>query len=196
MRRSLLLALCLEACATIPPAVVTQPRPAAAPAPALPPEPVTPVAVDWKDRPFSNGIWTYVQQGDATFAQFGRSGANPDLLVACIVPRKVIRFSRAGKPPGDAPPTMLIASTDAERTYAGALANTPPFVWSETDARDRHLDALAFGRGRILVSVRGLDDLVIPAWPEFARVVEDCRAPQAPISSAMPQPDKSDAKIN
>ena len=41
---------------------------------------------------------------------------------------------------------------------------------------DPLLDAIAFSRGRIGVGVGGTPALVLPAWPEIARVVEDCRA--------------------
>jgi len=37
------------------------------------------------------------------------------------------------------------------------------------------LDAIAFSRGRFSVEAAGTARLVIPAWPEAARVVEACR---------------------
>jgi hypothetical protein len=43
-------------------------------------------------------------------------------------------------------------------------------------AYDGLLDAMSFSRGRISVTVSGTPMLVVPAWPELARVVEDCRA--------------------
>jgi len=43
-------------------------------------------------------------------------------------------------------------------------------------AYDGLLDAMSFSRGRIAVTVSGTPMLVVPAWPEVARVVEDCRA--------------------
>lgn len=42
-------------------------------------------------------------------------------------------------------------------------------------ASDPLLDQMAFSRGRFLITVEGGPSLVVPAWPEFARVVEDCR---------------------
>ena len=42
-------------------------------------------------------------------------------------------------------------------------------------AGDPFLDKMAFSRGRFVVAVSGTPRLAIPAWPEFARVVEDCR---------------------
>jgi hypothetical protein len=41
---------------------------------------------------------------------------------------------------------------------------------------DPLLEQMAFSRGRILVGFEGGVSLVVPAWPEIARVIEDCRA--------------------
>ena len=40
---------------------------------------------------------------------------------------------------------------------------------------DPLLAQMAFSRGRFLVAIEGGPSLVVPAWPEFARVIEDCR---------------------
>jgi hypothetical protein len=37
------------------------------------------------------------------------------------------------------------------------------------------LDALANSRGRIGFAAGAEPPLVVPAWPEIARVIEDCR---------------------
>ena len=41
---------------------------------------------------------------------------------------------------------------------------------------DVMLDRIAFSRGRFAVETSGLDSVAIPIWPEFTRVVEDCRS--------------------
>ena len=46
---------------------------------------------------------------------------------------------------------------------------------AELPRTDPLLDAIAFSRGRFAVSVSGTPALVLPAWPELTRVVEDCR---------------------
>jgi hypothetical protein len=48
-------------------------------------------------------------------------------------------------------------------------------VTAELPAYDALLDAIAFSRGRISVTMPGGVPLVVPAWPEAARTVEDCR---------------------
>lgn len=50
---------------------------------------------------------------------------------------------------------------------AGASANLP--------VNDNLLDNMAFSRGRFTVEMAGAPMLVIPTWPEPARVIEDCR---------------------
>jgi hypothetical protein len=42
-------------------------------------------------------------------------------------------------------------------------------------ATDPLLDAIAFSRGRFAVEAPGLPTLILPTWPEPARVVEECR---------------------
>lgn len=42
-------------------------------------------------------------------------------------------------------------------------------------ASDRHLDMMAYSRGRFMLEQPGREALIVPAWPEFARVIEDCR---------------------
>ncbi len=59
-------------------------------------------------------------------------------------------------------------------------------VLLEEDAASRHvsaalgaydtlLDAMASSRGRIGFATSGVAALVVPPWPEIARVIEDCR---------------------
>jgi hypothetical protein len=40
---------------------------------------------------------------------------------------------------------------------------------------DPLLEQIAFSRGRFLVESEGAHSLILPAWPEPARVIEDCR---------------------
>lgn len=72
---------------------------------------------------------------------------------------------------------MLIRASTAAKEYP-ALTNgdVPTYAAAKLSPRDAQLDAVAFSRGRFLVSVTGMNDVVIPAWPEFTRVVEDCRS--------------------
>ena len=71
---------------------------------------------------------------------------------------------------------MTLRSTNGAKAYDALPTSGPPsYVAAELTARDPQLDALAFSRGRILIGLDGAGDLILPIWPEFTRVVEDCR---------------------
>ena len=70
---------------------------------------------------------------------------------------------------------MTLRSTNGAKAYdALPTSGTPPYVAAELAAQDPQLDAMAFSRGRILIGLDGAGDLILPIWPEFTRVVEDC----------------------
>lgn len=174
MRNAFLLAagIALSGCAAVP-----SPAP---PAPVVIPAPPKPVPAlllpDWRERRFTAGSWSLAREDSGSVARFGRPGNPTDFLVRCLTSSKSLHFSRAGSIPEGIALVMTLASTDTRRAYAATNGSqTPPYISSETPASDPQLDSLAFSRGRILVSASGTDDLVIPSWPEFAHVVEECR---------------------
>ena len=59
--------------------------------------------------------------------------------------------------------------------FAGPFNAKGMRVAADLAANDALLDAMAISRGRIVVSMPGMAALVMPAWPEAARAVEDCR---------------------
>jgi hypothetical protein len=61
---------------------------------------------------------------------------------------------------------LRLRTTFGERTLPSGAA---------LPATDPLLDELAFSRGRFTVDAAGTATLVIPAWPEPARVIGDCR---------------------
>jgi hypothetical protein len=139
-------------------------KPVPAPAAAVPVlEPPSPVAVapppvetgapDWRDGPLTPGDWSYdAGAGEARYAGF---------TLRCDGDRRQVALSRAG-----ASGSLRLRTTYGERLVpAGALL----------PADDPLLDEIAFSRGRFMVEAQGMAPLVLPAWPEPARVVEDCR---------------------
>jgi len=71
---------------------------------------------------------------------------------------------------------MTLRATDASRSYsAQASALLPGYISAELAAKDPQLDAMVHSRGTFLISMLGTEDLIVPAWAEFARVVEECR---------------------
>lgn len=55
-------------------------------------------------------------------------------------------------------------SAGGESRPAGSLPASSP-----------SLDQLAYSRGRFILLAQGMQTLIVPVWPEIARVIEDCR---------------------
>jgi len=69
--------------------------------------------------------------------------------------------------PGGEGGAIAIRTSFGERTITA----------SPLPAVDPLFDQMAFSRGRFLVRAAGVPDLVLPTWPEPARVIEECRRP-------------------
>ena len=172
-----ILPLTLLACAKEPKPAPPQPRPDAnAPAPPPKPAPVS-LAETWQDARVTPGDWGYRRDSRGSVALFGPSGSDATFLIRCDASARRIYLSRAGKfAEGDSGTMTLRASTGMKSFAVRNNGDTPPYVAAELPVNEPQLDAIAFSRGRFLVSVKGAADLVIPSWPEIARVIEDCRA--------------------
>ena len=160
--------LALGACVprTAPPAPLPAPAPAPRPAPLpAPPEP-TPAPGDWETGPASPGDWRYRRETGGPVAVFGGAGYGPSLTIGCMPGRIAIVLTGAE---GD----VIIVRTSFGQRRLPALADRNQIA-ATLSASDSLLDQMAFSRGRFLISVGGAS-LVVPAWPELARVVEDCR---------------------
>ncbi|MGN7998236.1 hypothetical protein [Sphingomonas sp. 22176] len=160
------LAGCVPAPSTPPPAPA--PRPVPVPAPPLPPAPKPAIGADWRDWPLTPGDWRY-RAGSATY---GVAGGAPLATLRCDLAMRRVTLARTGT----APTTLTLRTTSAVR----AIPATPDAAASGMlamafAANDSFLDAIGFSRGRFVIEGGGLPTLVIPAWPEILRVVEDCR---------------------
>ena len=150
------------------------PRPTPRPSAPTPPGPrpaVTPsstVLAAWADAALSPGRWTYQPARSAgSRALFGPANA-PSFQVACAAGR-LLNLTRTGAAAG----TLTIRTTSTLRTLPGTRSDQG--LSAQLPANDPLMDAIAFSRGRFAVEAPGVPALVIPAWPELARVVEDCR---------------------
>ena len=151
----LALGACVPGTASPPPLPAPAPAPRPVPAPVEPGAPV-PTPADWQTGPLSPGDWEYAMLSTSPAAIF-RSGRT-SFSIACRGRALALAISGA---PG---PLVIRTSYGERRLAAGQVAADDPL-----------LDQMAFSRGRFLVAVEGGLSLVVPAWPEFARVVEDCR---------------------
>lgn len=136
-----------------PPAPPPAPRPTATPTSA-------PIAEDWRDRPYSEGDWSYVRQDGASEARFG------PILLRCNGGQ--VRLVWTGAAPG--PLTVRTSYGDSARQMGAGAAGAE----LELAPGDPLLDQIAYSRGRFMLAA-GAQELILPAWPELQRVVEDCR---------------------
>lgn len=167
---------CLTVAACVPKRQPPPPPPVATPQPAPPPRPAPPpppVAADWRDRPLTPGAWIYRAAGDTTQALFGPASSEAQFVLRCDRARRQVSLWRAGQGAGG---PLIVRTTGQSRSLpAAAQAGAPAYLSAVLPANDRFLDEMLFSRGRIMVETAGLAPLIIPTWPEPARVVEDCR---------------------
>jgi hypothetical protein len=140
------------------PAPIVRQAPPPAPAPVPPAsEPGLPAESEASLTP---GDWSYSGEAGGSAATFGPAGT-PLLTLRCDSARRQVSLSV----PNAAQPLRIETSFGQRILNAGAALA----------AGDPLLDEIVFSRGRFTVEGPGAAALVIPAWPEPARVVEDCR---------------------
>jgi hypothetical protein len=171
IRFAFLLPLVVASCVEPP-----TPQPRAAPPVALrpmtPPSPPAAPSADWTQRTPAPGTWTYTRDARGSLAMYGQAGGNALFTLRCDRKGNRIYASRAGTVAA----RMTLRSTNGAKGYdALPTGSQPPYLAAELAARDPQLDAMAFSRGRILIGLDGASDIILPIWPEFTRVVEDCR---------------------
>lgn len=151
------------------------PAPAPAPTPAPPPAP-EPVSGDWTDWPLAEGNWVYRNDERGSIALFGAPNAEAVFMIRCDQGRNQLFLSREGTVANSGAQMTLRASSGLQsypvRNSGGAL-NYAAIALPITGYM---MDRIAFSRGRFAVQTTGLASLAIPIWPEFTRVVEDCRS--------------------
>lgn len=119
------------------------------------------------------GNWTYASTGDSSEARFIDASANPQLIVRCTHSTRQVTIAKAAT--AAAPSINVWTSSLTRSVPANYNAAAGQIAFSLTNY-DPLLDALSNSRGRMGFSVGTQPALVVPAWPEIARVVEDCRA--------------------
>ncbi|HYG48700.1 MAG TPA: hypothetical protein VD846_12275 [Allosphingosinicella sp.] len=139
------------------PAPVARPAPPPAPPAPPPPEPALQAA---PDLPLTPGDWSYAADPGGSVARFGAAGGD-GFSLRCEAGGRRILLSREGSNAG------LRVLTSYGRRALPAGASLP--------AADPLLDEMVFSRGRFTVEADGRPALIMPTWPEPARVIEDCR---------------------
>ena len=119
------------------------------------------------------GNWTYAATADGSEAVFANVSGNPQLWVHCT--RATRRMSIA-KPATGAAPFLNVWTSSLTRSVVSSFNPSTARLTIDLAAADPLLDAIVSSRGRIGFTVTGQPSLVVPAWAEAARVIEDCRA--------------------
>ena len=173
---TLALAVSLSGCSTAQPD----------PEPSPPPKPVTtrPVIVapppaqprgQWTEWQIAPGDWVYRQDARGSIALFGTPGDDATLVIRCDQARRQIFLSRKGQISANGGNMTLRASSGLKTFPVGGTGNPPYYAAIQLAPDEYMLDRIAFSRGRFAVEVTRMRSLAIPIWPEFTRVVEDCR---------------------
>lgn len=150
-----------------PPAPAPAHVPAPRPAPLAPPPPA-PLATDWETGPLSPGDWQYQPSPATPLATFQSRALG--FTIRCQQGRTLwLAISGAQADALTIRTSYGVRRLPAERVHLNEML-------AQVQPSDPLLEQMAFSRGRFLVAIEGGPSLVVPAWPELARVIEDCRA--------------------
>lgn len=167
----------LAAC-TAPEAIPEPSAPPVRPAPPPAPLPAPVASTSWEDWPFTPGTWVYRRDEKGSLALFGLANQGAQFTIRCDRAGRRIYLSRPGFLEVGKSANMVLRASNGSGQYplANATGSTPPYVAAVLSPADPMLDKLAFSRGRFVVEVAGAPaPLVVPAYPELSRVIEDCR---------------------
>jgi hypothetical protein len=118
------------------------------------------------------GSWAFAPAPDGSGATFLNGAAMPQLTVRCARATRRVSIARPGSV---AVPFLYVWTSTMTRGVPASFDPATARITIQIPAYDPLLDALAFSRGRIAIYAANQPALVAPAWPELARVVEDCR---------------------
>jgi hypothetical protein len=119
------------------------------------------------------GNWTYAGTADGNEAVFANAYGYSQLWIRCFRATRQISISRSASA---AAPLLDIWTSSASRGVAASFTSTTARLTVMLTNYDPLLDAIATSRGRLGFRVGNDPALVVPAWPEVARVIEDCRS--------------------
>lgn len=129
--------------------------------------------VDFSYSPISPGNWTYREIPGGSEASFVDGTGTTRMVVACGKVTRLVTLSRVSAAPAA---NLSFWTSSASRSLGARFDQPSGRVITQVGGMDQLLDALAFSRGRFAAMMPGAPALVLPAGPEIAHVVEDCRA--------------------
>ena len=129
--------------------------------------------VDFSYSPVSPGNWTYREIAGGSEASFVDGTGTTRMVLACGKVTRLVTLSRVSAAPAA---NLSFWTTSTSRSLGARFDQPSGRVIAQVGGMDPLLDALAFSRGRFAAMMPGSPALVLPAAPEVAHVVEDCRA--------------------
>ena len=118
------------------------------------------------------GTWQYLPAADGGQAVFRDSSGRAQLTIQCTRSQRRVSVQ---KPATGAAAAMFVWTSGLSRNVPTSFQPSVAQLVAAFQATDPLLDAMAFSRGRIAVSVSGGPALVMPVGSEISRVIEDCR---------------------
>ena len=128
--------------------------------------------VDFGTAAVASGSWSYRPFPGGSEARFVDSTGIARLVLSCARPTRRVSISHTSAAPAA---TMFVWTSSASRNLTARFEPNAMRVTADLAAFDALLDGIAFSRGRVAVTLAGGLPLVVPAWPEAARTIEDCR---------------------
>ena len=129
-------------------------------------------AVDYSYATPIGGNWSYAPAADGSEAVF-RDAARPQFIIHCSRATRRVTIAR---PASVASPFLFVWTSSLTRNLPASFNPATARVSADLAASDPLLDAIIFSRGRFAVGLSGQAAVVLSAWAEPARVIEDCRA--------------------
>ncbi len=130
------------------------------------------VAADFNTASVAPGLWGYQSTAGGSMARFVDTTGIARLVLQCERATRRVSVSLTSTAPAA---SLSLWTSIASRNLPARFEANAMRVTAELPAYDALLDAIAFSRGRIAVTMPGGVPLVVPAWPEAARTIEDCR---------------------
>ena len=120
-----------------------------------------------------SGTWNYESSADGSAATFSNQSGFIQVWIHCS---RATRHVIIARPAAAAAPFVSVSSSSLTRNVPASFNSETGRLTIDLAPYDPLLDAIATSRGRISFGVQGQTQLVVPAWAEPGRVIEDCRA--------------------
>jgi hypothetical protein len=129
-------------------------------------------AVDYSTAIPLEGSWVYSTVTAGSAVTFANLAAQPQVTISCTRPTRSVTIA---KPAAGAAPFLFVWTSAQSRNLPASYNPATARLSATLSAYDPLLDGIAFSRGRMAFGISGQPAVVVPAWAEAARVVEDCR---------------------